>query len=149
MTTSAAASSAIDAVLAAIEQEAKAIHGPASGSRLEELARTLDSLTSHVHTKAIAESTKALAAALAAFGPFIKPGSKTHEPVNECGPQVVEADPEAVATLDGYGNETVVEFRDGSIWHKSDGWWWTTGSDTSLTSSELAACGSWRVIRAR
>ncbi|WP_280424028.1 hypothetical protein [Nocardia carnea] len=149
MTASAAASAAIDAVLEAIAKEARRFPGPEMDSRLNALAKVLDSLTAHVNTKEVAESARALADIVAMCTPTIRPTVETFPLVNESGPQVVAVDPDAIALLEGYGDGTVLEFRDGSIWDKSIGYWWTTGSEASLTSDDLAARGHWRTIRAR
>ncbi|WP_157181957.1 hypothetical protein [Nocardia testacea] len=115
------AAAAIDAVLQAITNEAS--HGPAT--RLEALARTLDSLSGYL-TGGISG------------------------PVLTNGPMVVPVSAPDVAYLEGFiDNAVIVSQTDASIWERTGAFWYTTGSDAGLTSNDLAARGPWRVIRHR
>lgn len=121
----------IESVLDAIA-EAVADPSPFGQGRLLALSRALDALT---HCAKEIE--------------FIdEPDISFHLAAQGDRPAVIAANPAfPAAWLDAHRNDTVLKcelFH--TIWHKVDGWWYTTGSDVALDSLDLAAQGPFAVL---
>ncbi|WP_067565895.1 hypothetical protein [Nocardia acidivorans] len=121
---------AVDAIESVLEGIADAVVDPTvhGQGRLLALSRALDALTNFAATFELVDEPEPA-------------------PIPE-GPAVFAAHPAfSAAWLDGRRNDIVlrsIPFE--TVWHKVDGWWWTTGSEVALDSLDLAAQGPFAVL---